>query len=89
MTKITQAEQNKINTLIGLCDKESALLKKMDGLRLRRHESQKNHRAYKKLEDRQEKVFLQFSDKYKVLPEHCATQVINYSGYQWEDFQED
>ncbi len=87
ITQLKKAEQNKVDTLINLLEKESAIGDKLRGMALRMHESETNFRAYEKLEKKQEKIFFQFSEKYKKLPHHCAPAIEAYC-YNWEDFQE-
>ncbi len=88
MTQLKKAEQNKVDTLINLLKRESAIGDRLRGMASRMHESEKNFRAYGKLEEKQEKIFAQFSEKYKNLPQHCSPAIEAYC-YNWEDFQED
>jgi hypothetical protein len=87
--KLTQAEQDKVKTLITLFNKECRLSDKLSGLFYNRHDSSKNLRTYEKLEAQREKVFQQFAEKFKNLPQHAAGEIETMTGYNWEDLQEE
>ena len=76
-------DQNRIHAVMRLGDKEAELGEKLDRLEWTRHESAKNFRAYEKLEAQKEKVYIQFLEKFRALPEHLAAPVETRFGYYW------
>lgn len=87
MNQLTKAEQNKVDALIRLAEKEGKLGKKLDQLNFHRFDSNKNETEYQRIEKQLERVQKQFDEKFKALPEHCAGPVENATGFIWEEFQ--